>query len=251
MAAGNGRRAFQVKEPAQGKAGHERNPRKNAGCRDWGEEREAGLCNVPPLTLRCHPQVGTSLDSVPQTHHPGQAPGGAGRSKMLGASNLSPKTVGASEGPGTGPCEVSYGFSESPRLCGGLSEGTEVGKEDEHQSPPRCEARSCELAPLRAPGWRRTVSWAPPPAQLGRRNVLTERNTDRKIQLHVKGISSISRFLITFRWFEISAWEPQWGNLGSRAEVALGPPGLREPGSVPGGRRGPLSGPQPLARARA
>lgn len=41
---------------------------------------------------------------------------------------------------------------------------------------------------------------------------MTERNTDRKIQLHVKGISPISRFLITFRWFEISAWEPPWGN---------------------------------------
>lgn len=149
------------------------------------------------LILRCHPRVGTSLDSVPQTRHPRQAPGGAGRSKMMGASNLSPKTVGASEGPGAGPCEVSDGFSESPGLCGGPSEGAEVGKEDEPQSSPRCEVRSCELAPLRAPGWRLTVSWAPPPAQLGRRNVLTERNTDRKIQLHVKGISPISRLLLS------------------------------------------------------
>ena len=47
-----------------------------------------------------------------------------------------------------------------------------------------------------------------------RRNVLTARNTDRKIQPHVEGISSISCFFIAFRWSEIAGTEPSMGKPG-------------------------------------
>lgn len=46
---------------------------------------------------------------------------------------------------------------------------------------------------------------------------MTERNPDRKIQLHGKGISPISGFLITFRWFAVTASGPR-GQLRHRAE---------------------------------
>lgn len=99
--------------------------------------------------------------------------------------------------------------------------------------------------------WRHGVSLALPQPSSARRNVLTARNTDRKIQLHVEGISSISGFLITFRWFERVGLEPSVGKPGlprRGLNLGLGKAPVPSPGRG-GGTWGPatsrrLSGPQ-------
>lgn len=68
---------------------------------------------------------------------------------------------------------------------------------------------------------------------------MTERNPDRKIQLHGKGISPISGFLITFRWFAVTASGPR-GQLRHRAERQGCLPSREKCGdapSIPGVRR--------------
>lgn len=82
--------------------------------------------------------------------------------------------------------------------------------------PPPAHCRSGPSRGAQAPDAQ--VPGPLPQPGSARRNVLTERNTDRKIPLHVKGISSIRCFLIACRWFEMSASEPRRGILGRRAE---------------------------------
>lgn len=90
------------------------------------------------------------------------------------------------------------------------------GEDNPAAPPPPAHCRSGPSRGAQAPDAQ--VPGPLPQPGSARRNVLTERNTDRKIPLHVKGISSIRCFLIACRWFEMSASEPRRGILGRRAE---------------------------------
>lgn len=132
---------------------------------------------------------------------------------MMGALRQQSKTAGATEGSGPGTRPAGSGFRMLSWQPGGQTKGAET-EETSAQRPgllfPAPGGESWFLCQIQAHSFPGPL---PQPSSV-KKKCLDRKNTDRKIQLHVKGIPSTSCFLITFRWFERTGLEPLVGKHG-------------------------------------